>query len=78
MEYGGDIKSPHLALSPPSHLYCLTQCWDLQRRGPERRPLPGSSGMRRNVCVRREVFGAQGGWRPSSFSGEGLPFSSQG
>lgn len=33
--------------------------------------------MCRNVCVSREVFGAQGGWRPSSVSSEGLPVSGQ-
>lgn len=70
---GGAHKKPPSGLSRPPPL--LPQRWDLQ--GPERQPLSGCSGMRRNVCVKREVFGAWGGRRPNSFSSEGFPFSSQ-
>lgn len=66
------------------HLTGEDQVWLVQHRTAAtgtalmNGPLPGSTGKCRNVCVRREVFGAQGGRRPSSISSEGLPVCSQG
>ena len=70
---GGAHKKPPSGLSRPPPPCCLSAGTCRDQRESHFLVAQECAGM----CVKREVFGAWGGRRPSSFSSEGSPFSSQ-